>query len=58
MLIYGFLITIVGMGAVFAFLLVLMWVIQLMSCFLQKKTDDLSPVAAVIAIALNKGEGK
>ena len=54
----GILITIIGMGFVFAFLFLLMWTIRLMSYILQKTDADLDQVAATIAIALNKGEGK
>ena len=59
MLADGVLITFLGMGAVFAFLLLLVWVVQLMSHILQKNDDtDLTQVAATIAIALSKGESK
>ena len=54
----GILITMIGMGFVFAFLFLLMWAIRLMSYVIQKTDADLEPVAATIAIALNKGEGK
>ena len=58
MLIYGMLITVVGMGAVYAFLFLLMGTVQLTS-FLVQKTDkkaDLNEVAAAIAIVLKNGE--
>ncbi|MBP5534316.1 MAG: OadG family protein [Alphaproteobacteria bacterium] len=58
MLINGVLITVLGMGAVFAFLLLLVWAVQLMSRLLQKEDADLTQVAATIAIALSKGESK
>lgn len=58
MLADGVLITFLGMGAVFAFLILLVWVVQLMSRILQEDDTDLSTVAATIAIALNKGESK
>ena len=58
MLINGGLITVLGMGAVFAFLLLLVWAVQLMSRLLQKEDADLTQVAATIAIALSKGESK
>ena len=59
MLIDGVLITFLGMGAVFAFLLLLVGVVQLMSRILQRNDDtDLTQVAATIAIALSKGESK
>ena len=58
MLADGVLITLLGMGAVFAFLILLVWAVQLMSHILQKDSTDLSAIAATIAIALNKGESK
>ena len=58
MLIDGVLITVLGMGAVFAFLLLLVWVVHLMSRLLQKEDADLTQVATVIAIALSKGKSK
>ena len=58
MLAEGALITFFGMGAVFAFLILLVLVVQLMSHILQKNDTDLSAVAVTIAIALNKGESK
>ena len=58
MLADGILITFLGMGAVFAFLILLVWVVQLMSHVFQKSDSDLSAVAATIAIALSKGESK
>ena len=58
MLAEGALITFFGMGAVFAFLLLLVWAVQLMSRLLQKEDADLTQVAATIAIALSKGESK
>ena len=52
-------ITFVGMVCVFAFLFLLMWVIRLMSICLCKLTSEekkMDKVAAVIGIALQRGE--
>ena len=57
MLLYGLLITIIGMGAVYSFLFLLMLTIQLTSWCVQKtqKADDLNSVVAAIAVVLKQG---
>ena len=59
MLLYGFLITLIGMGFVFLFLYFLMLSVQVMSKFtIQKKSQQNdAKVAAMIAIALRQGGG-
>ncbi|MBO5997702.1 MAG: OadG family protein [Alphaproteobacteria bacterium] len=58
MLLYSAWVTIVGMGAVFFFLFLLMWTVQLMSYLIGKSDDDLSEIAAIVAVTLKKGANK
>ena len=57
MLLYGLLVTFVGMGAVFVFLYFLMLVIQLTSVLIQKTqiSEDDPKIALAVAVALKKG---
>lgn len=57
MLSYGLLITLIGMGAVFGFLCLLMLTIQLASKLIQKTQvkEDEAGIALAIAIALKQG---
>ena len=57
MLLYGLLITIIGMLAVFGFLYLLMLTVDITSKIVQKmqKSNDTDKIAAVIAVALKQG---
>ena len=57
MLLYGLLITIIGMLAVFGFLYLLMLTVDITSKIVQKmqKSNDTDKIVAVIAVALKQG---
>ena len=57
MLLYGLLITIIGMLAVFGFLYLLMLIVDITSKIVQKmqKSNDTDKIVAVIAVALKQG---